>query len=284
MADTTFVNAATLTDADWFNDLNRLHYTIFGDPADAAAARTALGAAALAGATFTGLVNLKTGANIASAATINLSTATGNLVHITGTTATSAVTMNAGQWMRCIADGAWPLTYHATTNHINSGATNITLAAGDIVDYFYDGTTVWGYVTKADGTAVISTTSTTGTQASTFTFNGSGGTTASVTMSYQKIGNWVTLRIPPTLGTSGTSSTVLTANTALPAAYRPAASVSMTAQIYSNNAAIAAVGLVNVPASGLVSIFKGANLTDTFANSTANCGLGDAIVLTYPTT
>lgn len=33
MASTTFVNGATLTDEDWFNDLNRLHYTILGDPA-----------------------------------------------------------------------------------------------------------------------------------------------------------------------------------------------------------------------------------------------------------
>lgn len=32
MADTTFVNNVTLTDADWFNDVNRLHYTILGDP------------------------------------------------------------------------------------------------------------------------------------------------------------------------------------------------------------------------------------------------------------
>ena len=112
--------------------------------------------AALAGATFTGLVNLKTGANIASAATINLSTATGNLVHITGTTPTSAVTMTAGQWMRCIADGAWPLTYHATNNRI-SGGVDYTCAAGDTVDYFYDGTTVIGNITKADGTAVVAT-------------------------------------------------------------------------------------------------------------------------------
>lgn len=40
MADTTFVNSVTLTDADWFNDLNRLHYTIFGDPATLAALKT----------------------------------------------------------------------------------------------------------------------------------------------------------------------------------------------------------------------------------------------------
>jgi hypothetical protein len=42
MADTNFINNVTLTDADWFNDLNRLHYTIFGDPADAAAAKAAM--------------------------------------------------------------------------------------------------------------------------------------------------------------------------------------------------------------------------------------------------
>ena len=43
MASTTFTNNVTLTDADWFNDLNRLHYAILGDPADAAAVKTALG-------------------------------------------------------------------------------------------------------------------------------------------------------------------------------------------------------------------------------------------------
>jgi hypothetical protein len=38
VADTTFVNTVTLSDADWFNDVNRLHYTYFGDPASEAAA------------------------------------------------------------------------------------------------------------------------------------------------------------------------------------------------------------------------------------------------------
>lgn len=39
MSDTIFVNGITLSDQDWFNDLNRLHYTIFLDAATAAAAR-----------------------------------------------------------------------------------------------------------------------------------------------------------------------------------------------------------------------------------------------------
>lgn len=43
MADTTFVNNVTLTDSDWFNDLNRLHYTILGDPANLTALRSTLG-------------------------------------------------------------------------------------------------------------------------------------------------------------------------------------------------------------------------------------------------
>lgn len=42
MADTTFTNGVTVTDADWFNDLNRLHYTIFNDPADFTAVQTAM--------------------------------------------------------------------------------------------------------------------------------------------------------------------------------------------------------------------------------------------------
>lgn len=37
MSSTTFVNGVTLTDSDWFQDVDRLHYTIFGDPASGAA-------------------------------------------------------------------------------------------------------------------------------------------------------------------------------------------------------------------------------------------------------
>jgi hypothetical protein len=35
VADTSFTNGVTLSDADWFNDLNRLHYTLLQDPAAA---------------------------------------------------------------------------------------------------------------------------------------------------------------------------------------------------------------------------------------------------------
>ncbi len=36
MVDTTFIDKTTVIEPDWANDVNRLHYTIFGDPATAA--------------------------------------------------------------------------------------------------------------------------------------------------------------------------------------------------------------------------------------------------------
>ena len=42
MASTVFVNGVTLSDEDFFNDINRLHYTIFSDPADVAAVKATL--------------------------------------------------------------------------------------------------------------------------------------------------------------------------------------------------------------------------------------------------
>lgn len=43
MSDTSFSNNVTLSDSDWFNDVNRLHYTILGDPADVAAVKSVIG-------------------------------------------------------------------------------------------------------------------------------------------------------------------------------------------------------------------------------------------------
>lgn len=56
MATTEFTNNVTLTDADWFNDLDRLHYDIFGDPATAAAAFTSIKQAA--SDTATGVIEI----------------------------------------------------------------------------------------------------------------------------------------------------------------------------------------------------------------------------------
>lgn len=125
------------------------------DDTTAAVARETMGAFATSGGTLTGLLTQAAGADIASAATINLTAATGNSPRITGTTATSAVTMNTGQWCLVVANAAWPLTYHATTNKISGGA-SYTLTAGDQVLYHKDlSGIVHGFIMKADGTAVV---------------------------------------------------------------------------------------------------------------------------------
>lgn len=107
--------------------------------------------------------NLKTwllsflSANVASAATVDLTGSFGKTVHITGTTAISAFTMTAGQVIDLIFDGVLTLTHHATTNNL-PGAANITTAAGDRARYLYDGTTIYCLqYQRANGKAVVET-------------------------------------------------------------------------------------------------------------------------------
>lgn len=76
-----------------------------------------------------GPVNESQGANIASASTVNLNSATGNYVHITGTTAITAFTLSQGFERTVVFDGVLTLTNSA--NLILPGAANITTAAND---------------------------------------------------------------------------------------------------------------------------------------------------------
>lgn len=98
------------------------------------------------------------GANIASATTINLTTATGNAVHVTGTTQIDAVTLGSGMWRMVIFDGILTLAHSATNNNLPGGA-NITTAANDRALYWSDGTTVYcAAYSKASGKAVVAPT------------------------------------------------------------------------------------------------------------------------------
>jgi hypothetical protein len=92
--------------------------------------------------TLLGAMNWVKGADVASATTINLTTATGNAVHVTGTTQIDAVTLGSGMWRMVIFDGILTLAHHATNNNLPGGA-NITTAANDRALYWSDGTTVY---------------------------------------------------------------------------------------------------------------------------------------------
>jgi len=84
------------------------------------------------------------GADIASAATVDLSAATGNVVHITGSTGpiTSFGTAAAGVERTVIFDSTPTITHNATNLILPTGA-NITAAAGDTARLMSEGSGNW---------------------------------------------------------------------------------------------------------------------------------------------
>lgn len=78
---------------------------------------------------ITGALNEAQGADIASAGTINLDTATGNLIDVTGTVAITAITLSQGRKRFVRFTGALTLTNGASL--VLPGAANITTVAGD---------------------------------------------------------------------------------------------------------------------------------------------------------
>jgi len=96
--------------------------------------------ASLAANTFTGLQQLNAD-NIASGATVDLGTATGNTVTVTHSTGTTAITSLGGASLQAgteietifsISGGTLTITHHATNLYLAGGA-NITLANGDVI-------------------------------------------------------------------------------------------------------------------------------------------------------
>lgn len=113
---------------------------------------------------------------------------------------------------------------------------------------------------------------------STFTFNGSGGTSGSTTINVARVGNMVTIQwLTTVLATSGTSSTILAANTALPTWARPASIVTGIVPVSNNGAA--AAGMVSVGNTGIISFYRDAAST-AFTNSTS-CGAAIGGNFTY---
>lgn len=100
------------------------------------------------------LQNLSKGSNIASAGTTDIAAATGNYVHITGTTTITALgTAQAGAARSVVFDGVLTLTHNATSLILPTGA-SITTAAGDAAKFVSEGSGNWKCVDyqRADGT------------------------------------------------------------------------------------------------------------------------------------
>jgi len=106
----------------------------------------------LAGGTITGPVIYKKSADIASATSLDLTTATGNIVHITGAVTIATAIITAGQILNVVFDGA-PLLTHGSTL-VCPTAANIQAAAGDRCTIVGDASNVANIVSyqKANGT------------------------------------------------------------------------------------------------------------------------------------
>lgn len=106
--------------------------------------------------TLTALQNLAKGTNIASAGTTNIAAATGNYVHVTGTTTITALgTAQGGAERVVVFDGILTLTHNGTSLILPTGA-SITTAAGDVAGFVSEGSGNWKCVfyQRADGSAV----------------------------------------------------------------------------------------------------------------------------------
>jgi len=150
-ANPTEAGSGTVSSVDVSGGTTGLSYS--GGPITSSGTITTTGTLVVAngGTGLTSLVN----ADIASATTVDLTSATGNVAVITGTTTTTAFTMTKGQQMVLIAAAAWPMTFNATTCNINGGA-SYTCAAGDRIYITKDDDDVIRVsVTKQDGTSVV---------------------------------------------------------------------------------------------------------------------------------
>lgn len=101
---------------------------------------------------------LSKSSSLASASTVDLSMATGNEVHITGSTGpiTSLGTVQSGAVFTLIFDSTPTLTYNATSLILNTGGINYTASAGDRAIALSEGSGNWVVsLVKKDGTALV---------------------------------------------------------------------------------------------------------------------------------
>jgi hypothetical protein len=104
-------------------------------------------------------INYETVSTLASAATVNIGAANTNTVNITGTTTITAFdTAPAGVKRTLVFKDALTVTYAASAIILPTGA-NITVAAGDIMEFISEGSGVWrctNYVPYNIGTFIVS--------------------------------------------------------------------------------------------------------------------------------
>ena len=231
MATTDFTNGVTLSDAGWADDIDCAGYAMLTGVGGTANAITATGPA-----------------------TYSLSATRPPVWFVAASTNTGATTI------AITPSGGSVLT---TKNIFSGNAACVggEIVAGGLYGLAYDGTQF----------QLIAPAVTRGSTSTTFTFNGTGGTSGAVTVTWQKIGQFVRINVPSVTATSGTGSTDFTSNTAIAAAARPAATqYHVGIPMQNNGGADTSAGRVSMDTSGIF-IIKRDNNSTAFTNS-SSCG------------
>ena len=201
---------------------------------------------------------------------------------------TNTITANLSPTLTAYATGNTFLLIPANTN---TGATTLNVDTVNAKNVFSGGAACIGgelvagipYYVSYDGTQfnVTGVATKTGTTATTFTFDGSGGTSVSKGLVWRKDGDFVRLFVPAVAATSGTGSASLTSDTALPAAVRPASAVQyqLSATSLNNNITLTTPALISVNTSGFVVVNRDGAGT-AFTNS-STCGTSTSTVISY---
>ena len=154
------------------------------------------------------------------------------------------------------------------------GPTSTLFAQNSFTEIYCDGTNYYCTVEATNQ----------GSTASTFTFNGSGGTSSSVTIRYERNGDWIKIWMPGVVATSGTASTALISNTALPSWASPLTTsqfVRGPSDMTGTGGSTTSPGILQIESNGILVLQRDNVPTPFAATATAGCGCDEQFATIY---
>jgi hypothetical protein len=171
------------------------------------------------------------------------------------------------QYMAIAADGSpatdWPssLAYWVVTKTREGSATGFGIARDGLSGLI-------SYYKESSST-------------STFTFNGSGGTSAAATIYLTRIGRQVNLIIEASVtATTGTGSTTFISNTAIASEFRPTVAKSGSCIVRNNGGGLTTPGFYTISTAGIITVQRDISAT-AWTNSAPDSGIQSVFEASY---
>lgn len=267
-AHTTFTNGVTLTDAGWFQDVDTVAYTLFGNGTSYTGVLTLAGTTQST-STSTGQAIIAGGMGLAKNLWVG---GTGNFAGAVTlqSTLTLGGTVSGGgnQINNVIIGSSTPLAGSFTTLSASSLLDLSSAAAGQV---------------KFPATQNASSNANTLDDYDEYTAASAactGAITSSVVWKLTKVGNVVTLTLPATNGTA-TATPSWDYGTVIPAKYRPAANIHWAVPMKNNGAYQSSPGAIFVASStGIIQCYRLTDFTSNFTNG-ANAGTDYAMSVSW---